>query len=104
MKQFWAQLGAQLAAYAAAVAIVALLAYLAWRKLFGARAPGQVVQDTVDAAKSIPSGVASLVGSTIRGESAAGYITADQQRAQAAQRLALVQSHEKTDGLSQEDW
>lgn len=88
-KQFWGTLGGQLAAVLIQLAAVGVVALLVWKKIFGPQKTVEdVVERTIDAAVAIPGGVASVIGSTLRGESEAGYITDAQQRQRAAEQLA----------------
>ena len=91
MKKVLAGIGGQVAVSLIPFALAALAAYLIWRRLFGANSVTQVVKNTFDAAATIPGGLRSLVGSAIRGESEATYITAAEQRQREAVNLARKQ-------------
>ncbi len=91
MKSFWASFGGQVAAALLPVALVGIIGLLIWRRLFGAQTATDVVNNVIDSAATIPSGLTSLVGSAIRGESEATYITQAQQTQLAAEALARKQ-------------
>lgn len=88
MGELLGELKRQLLPILVMVAVLALLGFLAWRKLFGNKSPGEVVGDTFNGALEIAGGLPSLIGSKLRGESEATYITAADQRRLAQEALA----------------
>lgn len=92
-KGYWADIGAQLVSVLAStvfqLVLLGVVGLLVWRKVFGSeKTVEKVVGDTIDAAATIPGGVVSVIGSTLRGESESGYITFAEQQARAAAALA----------------
>ena len=92
MKDFWATFGGQVAASLLPLALVGVVGLLIWRKIFGDNTATQVVNNVIDSAATIPSGLTSLVGSAINGESEATYITQAQAQQLAAEALAKSQA------------
>lgn len=91
MKQFWATFTGQLLAGLLPLIAVGIVGLLVWRKIFGAdKTVEGVVNNTIDAAVSIPGGVASVIGSAVRGESSTTYITFAEQQLMAAKNLAAA--------------
>lgn len=89
MKQFWATFTGQLLAGLLPIIALGVVGLLVWRKIFGnQKTAADVVENTIDAAVSIPGGVVSLIGSQIRGEGEAGYISQAQMKINSALALA----------------
>lgn len=87
-KGFWQTVGAQLTGTLLQLSLLGIVGLLIWRQIFGAKTTANVVENVIDSAASIPGGVVSLIGSTWRGESEAGYISHAEMQARAAAYLA----------------
>lgn len=70
------------------IVALALVGWLAWRKLFGGLSVDAVVGNTITAATEIVGGLPSVIGSTLRGENEGTYISAAEARRLAEEALA----------------
>lgn len=76
------------------LALLGIVGLVVWRKIFGSQqSVADVVNNTIDAAATLPGGVASAALSVLRGENESTYISQDE-----ARQLAQDQLHKKLAG------